>query len=195
MMTRLTSRAERIAARFIPKGAKLVPGPAGCAAYRWETAGRFYAMGFRGSAAAAEFHYAFKTAEHLEAYVAEFFESVKRAAAYKAEKRATKKAWANPAKVGDILYSSWGYDQTNVEFYAVTKVSGKRVWVREIASDYEATGFMSGKTWPVMPIRYVGEETMHTAQMSGEKGYAVKISNSITAWLETGREHHTSSYA
>jgi hypothetical protein len=29
-------------------------------------------------------------------------------------------------RVGDILDSSWGYDQTNVDFYLVTKVMGNR---------------------------------------------------------------------
>jgi hypothetical protein len=29
--------------------------------------------------------------------------------------------------VGDIFYSSWGYDQTNVDFYEVKEVSGKRI--------------------------------------------------------------------
>lgn len=28
-----------------------------------------------------------------------------------------------PVKVGDVFTCSWGYDQTNVDFYAVTKVS------------------------------------------------------------------------
>ena len=84
---------------------------------------------------------------------------------------------------------------TNVEFYAVTRVSGRRVWIRQIASDYTETGFMSGKTWPAMPIRFTGDETMHVAQPSGEKGVYVKISESASAWLETGQEHYTSSYA
>lgn len=26
-------------------------------------------------------------------------------------------------KIGDILYSSWGYDQTNIDFYEVVKLS------------------------------------------------------------------------
>src|SRR5207245_2848035 len=105
-----------------------------------------------------------------------------------------KAAWVNPLKVGDILSTCWGYDQTNVEFYAVTRVSGRRTWIREIAADYEQTGFMSGKTWPSMPIRFVGEETMHIAQGQGTSGAGIKIQHHY-AHLETGREHYTSSYA
>lgn len=43
-------------------------------------------------------------------------------------------ATKNPLKVGDILSSSWGYDQTNVEFYQVVKASGASVWVAQIAA-------------------------------------------------------------
>lgn len=38
-------------------------------------------------------------------------------------------------KLGDILYSSWGYEQTNINFYQVTKLVGANtVQIREIAS-------------------------------------------------------------
>lgn len=64
-------------------------------------------------------------------------------------------------KVGDIVNTSWGYDQTNVDFYAVTRVSRVCVWVRRVLADHEATGFMSGKCWPKMPIEMTGPETRH----------------------------------
>jgi len=35
-------------------------------------------------------------------------------------------------EVGDILYSSWGYDQTNVDFYQIVATTGKSVKIREI---------------------------------------------------------------
>ena len=39
-------------------------------------------------------------------------------------------------KAGDILNSSWGYDQTNVDFYQVTRVtpSGKTVYVQKVGT-------------------------------------------------------------
>ena len=41
-----------------------------------------------------------------------------------------------PVRVGSIFRSSWGYDQTNVDFYEVTSISaaGKTVTVRQICS-------------------------------------------------------------
>ena len=29
-------------------------------------------------------------------------------------------------KAGDILYASWGYDQTNIDFYKVAQICGKK---------------------------------------------------------------------
>ncbi len=47
-------------------------------------------------------------------------------------------------KPGDIFNMSWGYDQTNNNFFQVTRVSEKGVWVREIGcKSVEGTqGFM-----------------------------------------------------
>lgn len=40
-------------------------------------------------------------------------------------------------QVGDVLYSSWGYEQTNINFYQVVKATDKTVWVREISKQIE----------------------------------------------------------
>jgi hypothetical protein len=56
--------------------------------------------------------------------------------------------WVTP-KVGDILYSSWGYDQTNIEFFKVVKVSEFSVWIQEVGSKIvEVTGWAHEKVVP-----------------------------------------------
>lgn len=97
-------------------------------------------------------------------------------------------AAVHPYKVGDIVNTSWGYDQTNVDFFVVTRVTAARVWVRKIARDYRETGFMAGKTWPAMPIEMVGPETRHNVSRGG-----FTIDGHYTK-LTTG-EVYTSSYA
>jgi hypothetical protein len=52
-------------------------------------------------------------------------------------------------KTGDILYSSWGYDQTNIDFYEVMKATAKTVTVRQIESSKKRSGFMSGTATPI----------------------------------------------
>lgn len=49
-------------------------------------------------------------------------------------------------KVGDILYTCWGYEQTNTEFFKVIKIIGKRYFlIREVkAEEIKNNGNMSG---------------------------------------------------
>ena len=47
-------------------------------------------------------------------------------------------------KVGDIIYNSWGYDQTNIDFYQVISKTEKSVKLRMIKKETEETGFMCG---------------------------------------------------
>lgn len=46
--------------------------------------------------------------------------------AYKQERRAKRKAFASTLKVGDILVYSWGYEQTNIDYFEVVAVHGPR---------------------------------------------------------------------
>ena len=48
--------------------------------------------------------------------------------------------------VGDIYEASWGYDQTNVDYYQVIRVSAKSVWTREIGkrqAEHRPEGYSS----------------------------------------------------
>jgi len=62
-----------------------------------------------------------------------------------------KKEEESPVKVGDIFYNSWGYDQTNIDWYQVVALtgSGKSVKIRPIEGKIKETGFMSGESTPV----------------------------------------------
>jgi hypothetical protein len=198
-MNRLITKAERIAARssYIPKGPNvskiaLKDGSATVYLYTYPT-GRLLAIGFRGTAAKPAFHYTYRTEEQRTQAVQQFLASARLSSERKAKVRAEKSAWVNPLRVGDVLYTSWGYDQTNVDFYAVTRVSGRRVYVRPIAADYEATGFMSGRTWPAMPIQFTGEESWHVAQTYNNTTHLTIKGHHAS--LSTGRDHHCSSYA
>ena len=54
----------------------------------------------------------------------------------------------NTLVVGDILYNSWGWEQTNIDFYQVVESKGQTVKLREIAGDItDGTGnSMAGYT-------------------------------------------------
>ena len=55
---------------------------------------------------------------------------------------------SNPVKVNDIFYSSWGYDQTNIDFYMVVEVLKSSVKVISIGEDRTYTGPMQGTCVP-----------------------------------------------
>ena len=55
---------------------------------------------------------------------------------------------SNPVKVNDIFYTSWGYDQTNIDFYMVVEVLKSSVKVVSIGEDRTYTGTMQGTCVP-----------------------------------------------
>lgn len=69
----------------------------------------------------------------------------------KAAKAAARKNFVNPFKVGDILHHSWGYDQTNCDFYQVVETKKASVVLRKIGSETVegSEGFMSCSLMPV----------------------------------------------
>lgn len=82
------------------------------------------------------FSYYFSTVEKMEAYIEKFMAEKNKSEQVmndrKAVQRKAKADVVNPFKVGDILYDSWGYEQTNINFYQVVECGKRSVKVREI---------------------------------------------------------------
>jgi hypothetical protein len=95
-------------------------------------------------------------------------------------------------KTGDILYSSWGYEQTNIDFYEVVKASAKTVTVRKIKSAKTYTGDMTGKSEP-MPGEYVGEEMRR--KVLDYSGEFISINYCANARPYNGKPKNFSCYA
>lgn len=135
------------------------------------------AMGFSGKRAKPDFNYRFGTPEKMAEYVKNYFAGIASANATKAEWKA-KRNQASKLIVGDILCSSWGYDQTNVEYWEVTAVIGSHtVEVREIAQERQETQFMQGECIPV-PGDYVGPAKRCRVQ----HGDSVKVHSCASAY-------------
>lgn len=60
-----------------------------------------------------------------------------------------KKTAVHDFKIGDIVYNSWGYEQTNIDFYQVVKTTKSTITIRRIGQQTTETGFMSGDTTPI----------------------------------------------
>lgn len=84
-------------------------------------------------------------------------DSTERKAGYKDEKSKKKTMMGQLVYEGDIFYHSWGYDQTNIEFYEVTKkISNDTLEVRELkqkTSDHGSGGYQNVAA---IPGSYVG---------------------------------------
>lgn len=105
------------------------------AVVQFERGGRFHALGFAGSSCKPAFNYCFKDVEARGDYVSEWMVAQDSKHARKLAEKAARKANPHTLTVGAILYSSWGYEQTNIDFYQVVAVRGAAVDLRKITKD------------------------------------------------------------
>ena len=75
-------------------------------------------------------------------------------------------------RVGDILYSSWGWEQTNIDFYQVIAIRGSAVDLRQLDQRTTEDGYMCGTTVP-LPDVFKGKT--HTHRKQGCKSSSYKI--------------------
>lgn len=149
-------------ASFLPKGAvKVASKKSSAVAYlSVSMIGRPCAVGFYGKADKPAFNYSFRSVEKRNKWVADWLVKMDDVAAYKAKQvadKAAKLAQPHGLKVDDVLVCSWGYDQTNIDYYQVIELVGKRsVKIREISCERVETHFMQGKSVPAVG-KFVGE--------------------------------------
>ena len=100
-------------------------------------------------------------------------------------------------KVGDIFYSSWGYDQTNVNFYEVTGLTGASVKVREVAQRVvpppDGKGHFTYEHVVPVPGQYIGGEMLKRLQDWGRSDGprpAININSVQSAWLWDGKPQY-----
>ncbi len=144
-----------------------------------------YCKAWRGKARKPFAYYRFRSPERRSEWIAEQKVEEDAREEYKAKRKAedAEKLAEMVARVqvGTILYTSWGYDQTNVEFFEVVARKGKRTAVlREIAADQEQTGFMSGKVTP-RPGGYIGDPIERRIGP-----YGLRIDDVRSAWVHEG---------
>lgn len=147
---------------YIPKGAvKVASKKSSAVVYLSASSSRLCAVGFFGKADKPSFSYSFKSAERRVAYVAEWLQNMDRLEERRNKAKADRKqvlgSQQTSLKVRDVLRCSWGYDQTNIDYYQVVSLFGKRgVVVRQIACESVDTEFMQGMCVPAID-QFIGE--------------------------------------
>ena len=178
------------------KPAELLDGRSTAIAFLYERNGRFYACGFSGKRRKPDYHYWFRNEAARSEYVQDQFKRRQETERAQRERVAARKATKRGLDVGDILKSSWGWEQTNVDYYQVTGMAGKSmVKLRPIASNSKEDGFMQGSCTPV-PDAFTGDEFRRVAKDGSCKinsfQYARKVSKDTAGNWEKAR---WSSYA
>lgn len=121
--------------RFIPVGSKektykTIPG---VVVYLCKDG--ISAIGYSGKSTRSDFYFKFQSAVRRDEYIKEYFDKKKKELTEKEARTKLVSEFRHELVVGDVIYHSWGYDQTNIDFYEVVAVpSGKTVKIRAIAS-------------------------------------------------------------
>lgn len=155
---------------YIPQGAtKVACKGADAVAYLYSNPqGRPAAVMFAGKAQKPSARYYYMSEKKREEAVKRFFDGCRAHAARVAKEKAQRAAWVNDYKVGDILDTCWGYEQTNREFFEVVAVRGKTLVLRELAQETVETAWAQGKCVP-LPGVYIGEPIRRRAGQYGVK--------------------------
>ncbi|OIN57144.1 hypothetical protein [Arsenicibacter rosenii] len=158
--------------------------------YRYERNGNLIGMAFRGKSQKPAWHYRFKSAEAQQQYEQNFLQSVREAEEQK-RKMSEQKNALHTLKEGDILYSSWGWEQTNIDFFQIIAVKSKTLTLQEIgATSVETTGWASDRVIADPTIK-IGVEFKKRADGFNQ----VTLDRCRTATRYDGKPLHRSWYA
>lgn len=131
--------------------------------------------------------YYYRSEERREEVVAEFVKNAESRIKYKAE-RAEEKKKVIEVEVGDIVNTSWGYEQTNVDFYQVVEMVGKvSVKLRKVSQRVvRETSWCSSDVTPVKDS-FLGDEFV-----ARRCYYGVKIGREYGKKIKEGETCHSS---
>jgi len=121
--------------------------------YTSEQSGWFLARGYTRKSRNFAFNYRFATADKRSSYVAKWVKNLVNREERKKQDRAARFA-KHTLEVGDVVNTSWGYNQTQCEFYQVVGLKAKTmVHLREIAQKHTDDAH-------VVPVlnKFVGEQ-------------------------------------
>ena len=118
----------------------------------------FWAVGFTGKRIKPSFRRVFQSKSERQEFLVDWV-------SHQAKANGKDNESEHPLKTGDILYTVWGYEQTNACFYEVVKTTRKSVHLIELKTQTKETFFdkdgvqcstMSGHATPIRG-EYSGE--------------------------------------
>jgi hypothetical protein len=136
------------------------------AIWKWESGGRPMAIAFQANGNKPLFYHSFSNDGQRQRTIDGAIKARKEALAYKQKRQEERRNFRHSIQPGEIYYTSWGYDQTNVDFFEVVAVAEKSISVRPISSkvvksergaDYVAA----------IPGKYVGPPVTKVPNVNG----------------------------
>lgn len=150
------------------------------------------AVAFVGRATKPRWHFVFPSEARRDEHIQQLFAERAHVADERARAKA-EKARPHTVQEGDFLVDSWGYEQTNVDWFQVTRlVAGSTVEARPVESAQIRAGelAMSGTCTPI-PDRFVGA----TRRFRVDGRNSVRTGERRRAELWDGRPRYWSDYA
>lgn len=156
----------------------------------------YTAITFTGKAQKPSIFSGYGSAKRRQEVVENWLSAISEHAAMKAHTRQARKDAVCPFKKGDVLQGSWGYDQTNVEFFEIVEAKGRKVTIRELghATVKGSEGFMCESVVPDHG-RYIGQPETHIAQTYSGDSWYIKLHDSCSLSLWEGGKRYKSWYA
>src|SRR3989304_5229164 len=158
---------------FIPKDAvrQDIPDvPASVEVFYFTHSNKPSAVAFKGRAQTPAINEIYYSDARRDQRIKEWLEGLNGWEKMKADRKAKIKGEFVSVQIGDILHTSWGYDQTNGDWYQVTGRTNGTITIRPIASSYKETGFMSGSSTP-QPGRFTGPPEVRHSLNDSKKSW------------------------
>lgn len=168
--------------------------------FKLEANGDTLLTAFKGKAAKPAFRYRFPGSwggPTPNLYGKDFFDSVAEAAKARALRKGIQADGVNctPFKVGDVLAYSWGYEQTNYDFYQIVKRTARSVTIRPLKKDVQAIGDMHAKERPLVN-QFHGEKRMQKTESFSPDGRPyLSMEFGIARVIDPTKTHTSTSYA
>jgi hypothetical protein len=139
--------------------------------------------------------YKFRNEEHMTNYINQQIANVEshfaQKAIWKEERKAKTEELKNQIKVGSIFCYSWGWEQTNIDFYQVTEIKGNKLTIREIGMrSVDEVSSMADHVVPV-PNHFVGQPESVRLNSYGSINRSCGTAN----LTDTTSKHYRSWYA
>jgi hypothetical protein len=140
---------------YIREGFEKIHEDENCVIYGKES----ICLGFHGKASHPDFYYSFRSADQKAEWIRKYINDratvakiratvAKIRAERNARNKAEREAFRLNVKAGAILYRTWGYEQTNADFYKVIKITDRTITIRKLKEVITELGFMSGTAVP-----------------------------------------------